>query len=35
VSFFERLGWLVLGEPELYVGVPHVPMAIELTITGP
>jgi putative N-acetyltransferase (TIGR04045 family) len=35
VSFFERLGWHVLGEPELYVGVPHVPMAIELTITGP
>jgi len=35
VSFFERLGWHVSGEPEFYVGVPHVPMAIELTITGP
>jgi hypothetical protein len=33
VRFFERLGWSVHGEPEIYVGVPHVAMAIELTIT--
>jgi putative N-acetyltransferase (TIGR04045 family) len=33
VAFFERLGWRVSGEPEIYVGVPHVPMAIGLTTT--
>jgi putative N-acetyltransferase (TIGR04045 family) len=31
VSFFERLGWSTCGELEIYVGVPHVPMAIDLT----
>jgi putative N-acetyltransferase (TIGR04045 family) len=31
VAFFERLGWRVSGEQEIYVGVPHVPMAIDLT----
>jgi putative N-acetyltransferase (TIGR04045 family) len=31
VAFFERLGWGVSGEQEIYVGVPHVPMAIDLT----
>jgi putative N-acetyltransferase (TIGR04045 family) len=32
VPFFERLGWHVSGEQEIYVGVAHVPMAIDLTI---
>ncbi len=31
IAFFERLGWAISGEPEIYVGVPHVPMAIDLT----
>jgi putative N-acetyltransferase (TIGR04045 family) len=31
VAFFERLGWSMSGEREIYVGVPHVPMAIDLT----
>jgi putative N-acetyltransferase (TIGR04045 family) len=31
VAFFERLGWRVSGEPETYVGVPHIPMAIDLS----
>jgi putative N-acetyltransferase (TIGR04045 family) len=31
VPFFERLGWSISGEQEIYVGVPHVPMAIDLT----
>jgi putative N-acetyltransferase (TIGR04045 family) len=31
VAFFERLGWAACGEQEIYVGVPHVPMAIDLT----
>jgi len=31
VEFFERLGWRVSGDQEIYVGVPHVPMAIDLT----
>lgn len=35
ISFFERLGWLVSGEQETYVGVPHVPMTIDLTATTP
>jgi putative N-acetyltransferase (TIGR04045 family) len=30
VPFFERLGWHMWGEQETYVGVPHVPMAIDL-----
>jgi putative N-acetyltransferase (TIGR04045 family) len=30
VRFFEHLGWRVDGEEEIYVGVPHVPMAIDL-----
>jgi putative N-acetyltransferase (TIGR04045 family) len=34
VPFFERLGWHVSGEPEVYVGVPHVPMAIDLAVDG-
>jgi putative N-acetyltransferase (TIGR04045 family) len=33
ISFFERLGWAISGEPEIYVGIPHVPMAIDLTAT--
>lgn len=28
--FFRRLGWERLAEPELYVGIPHVRMAIGL-----
>jgi hypothetical protein len=34
VPFFERLGWRVCGDQEVYVGVPHVPMAIDLTATA-
>lgn len=34
VPFFERLGWSVAGDPETYVGVPHVPMAIDLAAAG-
>jgi putative N-acetyltransferase (TIGR04045 family) len=30
VPFFERLGWRCDGPVELYVGVPHQPMAITL-----
>jgi putative N-acetyltransferase (TIGR04045 family) len=30
VVFFQRLGWQVCGDEEIYVGVPHVPMSIEL-----
>jgi putative N-acetyltransferase (TIGR04045 family) len=30
VRFFEHLGWHVDGPEEVYVGVPHVPMAIDL-----
>jgi putative N-acetyltransferase (TIGR04045 family) len=29
VRFFERLGWLRRGGPELYLGLPHQPMAID------
>ncbi|MFC4947309.1 MSMEG_0567/Sll0786 family nitrogen starvation N-acetyltransferase [Pseudonocardia sp. GCM10023141] len=29
-TFFRRLGWRQIGEPELYVGIPHLPMDIEL-----
>ena len=32
VRFFERLGWRRRGEPELYVGLPHHLMAIDLTV---
>ncbi len=32
VRFFERLGWLRRGEPEVYVGLPHQRMAIDLTV---
>jgi putative N-acetyltransferase (TIGR04045 family) len=31
VRFFERLGWRRQGEPEIYVGLPHQLMAIDLT----
>jgi putative N-acetyltransferase (TIGR04045 family) len=31
VAFFERLGWRASGEQEIYVGLPHVPMEIDLT----
>ena len=31
VSFFEHLGWEKGGDVEAYVGVPHQPMAIDLT----
>lgn len=30
-TFFRRLGWTQQGEPELYVGLPHLLMTIELT----
>lgn len=29
-TFFRRLGWNQIGEPELYVGIPHLLMDIEL-----
>jgi putative N-acetyltransferase (TIGR04045 family) len=32
VRFFEWLGWRPRGEPELYVGLPHQLMAIDLTV---
>jgi putative N-acetyltransferase (TIGR04045 family) len=32
VRFFERLGWERRGEPEIYVGLPHQLMAIDLTV---
>ncbi len=31
VAFFERLGWSRDGDVEVYVGIPHQPMAIGLT----
>ena len=34
VRFFERLGWLRRGEPEIYVGRPHHLMAIDLTVSA-
>ena len=34
VRFFERLGWRRRGEPELYVGLPHQLMAIDLTVSA-
>jgi putative N-acetyltransferase (TIGR04045 family) len=30
VRFFERLGWCRRGEPEIYVGLPHQLMSIDL-----
>ena len=30
-TFFRRLGWVQRGEPELYVGLPHLLMDIELS----
>lgn len=30
-TFFRRLGWVQRGEPELYVGLPHLLMEIELS----
>ena len=30
VALFERLGWHKYGDVEVYVGVPHQPMAIDL-----
>lgn len=34
VSFFERLGWTRVGPPEIYAGLVHQPMQIELpTVT--
>ena len=35
VRFFERLGWRRRGDPELYVGLPHQLMAIDLTVPSP
>jgi putative N-acetyltransferase (TIGR04045 family) len=32
VRFFERLGWCRRGEPEIYVGLPHQLMGIDLTV---
>ena len=32
VRFFERLGWRRRGKPELYVGLPHQLMAIDLAV---
>jgi putative N-acetyltransferase (TIGR04045 family) len=32
VRFFERLGWRRRGEPEIYVGLPHQLMTIDLTV---
>lgn len=34
-TFFRRLGWVQRGEPELYVGLPHLLMDIELTGAPP
>ena len=31
VRFFERLGWRCAGPEEVYVGLPHQPMAIDLS----
>lgn len=30
VSFFQRLGWVAVGEREVYAGLPHQPMSIDL-----
>jgi len=29
-TFFRRLGWSQRGEPEIYVGLPHLRMEIDL-----
>jgi putative N-acetyltransferase (TIGR04045 family) len=34
VAFFEHLGWKRQGGQETYVGVPHQPMAIDLTMAA-
>lgn len=34
-AFFRRLGWCRRGEPELYVGIPHVLMDIDLRTVDP
>jgi putative N-acetyltransferase (TIGR04045 family) len=33
-TFFLRLGWTQCGEPELYVGIPHLRMEIDLSSRG-
>ena len=35
VPFFEHLGWSVSGDQETYVGMPHIPMAIDLPARAP
>jgi putative N-acetyltransferase (TIGR04045 family) len=30
VVFFRRLGWVRAGEPEVYAGLPHQPMRVDL-----
>lgn len=30
VTFFRRLGWVSVGEPEIYAGLPHQAMSIDL-----
>jgi putative N-acetyltransferase (TIGR04045 family) len=35
VPFFEHLGWRVSGDQEIYVGVPHIPMAIDVGVRAP
>ena len=30
ITFFERLGWVTVGETEIYAGLPHQPMCIAL-----
>ena len=34
VIFFERLGWSRVGETEIYAGLPHQPMCIDLPTSG-
>jgi putative N-acetyltransferase (TIGR04045 family) len=34
VVFFRRLGWSTVGEPEIYAGLPHQPMCIDLPTRG-
>ena len=34
VVFFRRLGWSTAGEPEVYAGLPHQPMCIDLPPRG-
>ena len=35
ITFFQHLGWHCTGAIETYVGVPHQPMGIALTRSGP